>query len=85
MIGPHREINTYRACYLEFTALVKPLNMVGVWVWTCWERQLLHQLCACQVVAAVTVGGLLPPKVLKNMTDHMFSVRHGLLQGASAL
>jgi hypothetical protein len=29
----------------------------------------------------VFVGGLLPPKVLKNVTGHMFSVWHGLLQG----
>jgi hypothetical protein len=30
-------------------------------------------------------GGLLPPKVLKNMTNHMFLVWHGKLQeGASA-
>jgi hypothetical protein len=29
-------------------------------------------------------GGLPLPKVLKNVTDHMFSVWHGLLQGASA-
>jgi hypothetical protein len=56
MIGPHREMNTYRACYLEFTTLAKPLNMVGVWVWTCGERQLLHQLHACQVVVAATIN-----------------------------
>jgi hypothetical protein len=55
MKGPHTEMNTYRACYLEFTALVKPLNMVGVWVWTCGKRQLLHQLRVYQVVAAATV------------------------------
>jgi hypothetical protein len=52
----HREINTYRAGYLELIALVKPLNMVGLWVWMCGERQLLHQLCACQVVVAATVN-----------------------------
>jgi hypothetical protein len=56
MIGPHREMNTYRACYLEFTALVKPLNMVEVWVWPRGKRQLLHHLHACQVVAAATVN-----------------------------
>jgi hypothetical protein len=49
-------MNTYRACYLEFTALVKPLNMVGVWVWLRGKRQLLHHLRACQVVAAATVN-----------------------------
>jgi hypothetical protein len=27
------------------------------------------------------VGGLPLPKVLKNVTNHMFSVGHGLLQG----
>jgi hypothetical protein len=33
----------------------------------------------------MVVGGLLPPKVLKNMTGHMFLVWHGMLQeGASA-
>jgi hypothetical protein len=30
------------------------------------------------------VGGLPLPNVLKNVTDHMFSVWHGLLQGALA-
>jgi hypothetical protein len=30
------------------------------------------------------VGGLPLPKVLKNMTNHVFSTRYGLLQGASA-
>jgi hypothetical protein len=29
------------------------------------------------------VGGLPLPKVLKNVTNHMFSVGHGLLQGGS--
>jgi hypothetical protein len=49
-------MNTYQACYLEFTALVKPLNMVGVWVWPRGKRQLFHHLRACQVVAAATVN-----------------------------
>jgi hypothetical protein len=34
------------------------------------------------ILRGATVGGLPPPKVLKNVTDHMFSIRHGLLQGA---
>jgi hypothetical protein len=33
----------------------------------------------------LAVGGLPLPKVLKNVTNHMFSVRHRLLQEASAL
>jgi hypothetical protein len=32
----------------------------------------------------IDVGGLRLPKVLKNVTDHMFSVGHGLLEGVSA-
>jgi hypothetical protein len=32
----------------------------------------------------VIVGGLPLPKVLKNMTNHMFLALYGLLQGASA-
>jgi hypothetical protein len=37
------------------------------------------------ILRGATVGGLLPPKVLKNMTNHMFLVWHGLFQrGASA-
>jgi hypothetical protein len=56
MTGSHREMNTYRACYLEFTALVKPLNMVEVWVWPCGKRQFVHHLRACQVVTAATVN-----------------------------
>jgi hypothetical protein len=33
----------------------------------------------------LSVGGLPLPKVLKNTTNHMFSVRHRLSQEASAL
>jgi hypothetical protein len=36
------------------------------------------------ILRGATVGGLSLPKVLKNMTNHMFSTRYGLLQGASA-
>jgi hypothetical protein len=33
------------------------------------------------ILQGAIVGGLPLPKVLKNVTDHMFSVGHGLLQG----
>jgi hypothetical protein len=37
------------------------------------------------ILQGATVGGLPLPKVLKNVTNHMFSVWHRLLQEASAL
>jgi hypothetical protein len=37
------------------------------------------------ILRGATVGGLPLPKVLKNVTNHMFSVWHRLLQEASAL
>jgi hypothetical protein len=37
------------------------------------------------ILRGATVGGLLPLKVLKNVSNHMFLVWHGLLQEASAL
>jgi len=30
--------------------------MVGVWVWTRWEEQLLHQIRVCQVVAVAAIN-----------------------------
>jgi hypothetical protein len=49
-----------------------------------WSLSRLTQMITIKF--RVSVGGLLPPKVLKNMTGHMFSVWHGILQeGASAL
>jgi hypothetical protein len=37
------------------------------------------------ILRGATVGGLPLPKILKNVTTHMFSVWHRLLQEASAL
>jgi hypothetical protein len=62
----------------------------------CFFRPLAKGLRSCRslnllqinklMLRGATVGGLLPPKVLKNRTGHMFSVWHGILQeGASAL
>jgi hypothetical protein len=62
-------MNTYRACYLEFTALVKPLNMVGVWVWPREKRQLLHHFCACQVVTVATANNNVNGAFLHNAFD----------------
>jgi hypothetical protein len=40
--------------------------MVGVWVWTSGERQLLHQLHACPIVVAATINNDANGSFLRN-------------------
>jgi hypothetical protein len=43
-------------CYLELTAVVKPLNVIRVGMLSCGQAKLLDQLNIHQVVAATTVN-----------------------------
>jgi len=49
-------MNTYRACYLQFSTLVEPLNVVRMWVWPSLKGQLFYQIRTCQVVAAAAIN-----------------------------
>src|SRR3954467_4603796 len=55
-ICSNAKVHTDRTCYLNLTTIVKPLNIVRMRVWSCGERQLLHQLHASQVVATPSIN-----------------------------
>ena len=48
-------MHTNSTCYLNLAAVVEPLDVVRMWMWSCGERKLLHHLHASQVVAAPSV------------------------------
>ena len=49
------KMHTNSTCYLNLAAVVEPLDVVRMWMWSCGERKLLHHLHASQVVAAPSV------------------------------
>jgi hypothetical protein len=43
-------------CYIGFTTIVKPLNIVCMSVMTCHQANLCHKICTHQVVATSAVN-----------------------------
>jgi hypothetical protein len=57
-IGTNEKMNPHNLCYLCFTGIIQPLNVVWmwVWVWACGQAKLLDQIRTHQVVAATKVN-----------------------------
>ena len=56
MVRANRKMHPCCFCYLELTAVVKPLNVIRVGMLSCGQAKLLDQLNVHQVVAATTVN-----------------------------
>jgi hypothetical protein len=49
-------MNPHSLCYLCFTGIIQPLNVVQMWVWACGQAKLLDQIRTHQVIAATEVN-----------------------------
>jgi hypothetical protein len=56
MVRANRKMHPCRFCYLELTAIVKPLNVIRVGVLSCGQAKLLDQLNVHQVVVATIIN-----------------------------
>jgi hypothetical protein len=55
-IGTNGKMNLHSLCYLCFTGIIQPLNVVRMWVWACGQAKLLDQIRTHQVIAATGVN-----------------------------
>jgi hypothetical protein len=49
-------MNPHSLCYLCFTGIIQPLNVVWMWLWACAQAKLLDQIRTHQVITAIGVN-----------------------------